>query len=116
MRHFVLSMFVATPVVLCDTQNASSPTNMRRCNPFGRGTAAQNNNFTGLAGEITMDTDAKTLRVHDGETLGGFALARADADAGTGDFDIASVSDEFWTSLFARFGGATAPSIMVSPQ
>lgn len=89
---------------------------MSRILQIRRGTAAQNNNFTGLAGEITMDTDAKTLRVHDGETLGGFALARADATPGTSDFDIASVSDEFWTALFARFGGTSAPSIMVSPD
>lgn len=88
---------------------------MARVLQIRRGNATQNDNFTGMAGEITMDTDAKTLRVHDGETLGGFALARAD-DGGSGDFDIGSVSDEFWTSLFARFGGTSAPSIMVSPD
>lgn len=43
-----------------------------------RGTAAQHTDFIGAIGEITMDTDAKTLRVHDGETPGGIALARAD--------------------------------------
>lgn len=42
-----------------------------------RGTTLENENFTGAIGEITMDTDAKTLRVHDGETVGGIALARA---------------------------------------
>lgn len=42
-----------------------------------RGTTLENDNFTGAVGEITMDTDAKTLRVHDGETIGGIALARA---------------------------------------
>ncbi|MCL2538507.1 MAG: hypothetical protein FWF34_02640 [Alphaproteobacteria bacterium] len=41
-----------------------------------RGTRVQHENFTGAMGEITMDTDDKTLRVHDGETLGGTPLAR----------------------------------------
>lgn len=41
-----------------------------------RGTAAENDNYTGACGEITMDTDSKTLRLHDGETVGGIALAR----------------------------------------
>ncbi len=76
-----------------------------------RGTAAQSNNFTGLAGEITMDTNAKTIRIHDGTTLGGFALARADlsnvsgtlpgGEGGGEAFSIESVPSEFWNSLFA---------------
>ena len=36
-----------------------------------RGTTAQHSNFTGAIGEVTMDTIKKTLRVHDGETVGG---------------------------------------------
>ena len=48
---------------------------MTRILQIRRGSATQNDNFTGLAGEITMDTTNKTLRIHDGETLGGFALA-----------------------------------------
>ena len=36
-----------------------------------RGTTEQNNNFTGAAGELTVDTTAKTLRLHDGSTAGG---------------------------------------------
>lgn len=43
-----------------------------------RGTTAQHASFTGLAGEITVDTDKKTAVVHDGVTAGGFPLARAD--------------------------------------
>ena len=39
-----------------------------------RGTAAQNNAFTGAAGEITVDTSAGTLRVHDNSTAGGNVL------------------------------------------
>jgi len=40
---------------------------------FRRGTATQNNAFTGAIGEITYDTDNKTLRLHDGTTAGGGA-------------------------------------------
>lgn len=41
-----------------------------------RGTAAENDAFTGAIGEITMDTTNNTLRVHDGETAGGTTLAK----------------------------------------
>ena len=78
---------------------------MARILQIRRGTTAQNDNFTGLSGEITFDTDAKTIRVHDGQTLGGFPLARADDTSSANDtnFDINSVPDEFWTELFANF-------------
>lgn len=39
-----------------------------------RGTSAQNDTYTGLSGEITVDTTNKTIRVHDGSTAGGTAL------------------------------------------
>jgi len=49
---------------------------------FRRGTATQNNAFTGAAGEITFDTTNKTLRVHDASTAGGTRLAtKAELDA-----------------------------------
>ena len=41
-----------------------------------RGTTAQHSSFTGLVGEITVDTDLDTLRVHDGSTAGGHRLAK----------------------------------------
>ena len=41
-----------------------------------RGTSQENDTYTGTSGEITMDTDTRTIRVHDGETAGGVALAR----------------------------------------
>ena len=40
---------------------------------FRRGTTAQNNGFTGSAGELSIDTDLEVVRVHDGSTAGGFA-------------------------------------------
>lgn len=83
---------------------------MARVIQIRRGTAAQNNNFTGMPGEITFDTDAKTLRVHDGATLGGFALARADAVSdGTNDgadFDPSDIPDELWAQKIAQFAPA----------
>lgn len=41
-----------------------------------RGTTAQNNAYTGQAGEATYDTDKKTIVAHDGVTAGGVALAK----------------------------------------
>lgn len=45
---------------------------------FRRGTRTQNNSFTGASGELTINTEQKSVRVHDGSTAGGFELARAD--------------------------------------
>jgi hypothetical protein len=42
-----------------------------------RGTTSQHSSFTGLNAELTVDTDKKTVVVHDGSTAGGFPLARA---------------------------------------
>ena len=101
---------------------------MSRILQIRRGTTAQNDKFTGLAGEISFDTDAKTLRVHDGVKLGGYPLMRADADvsgAPGGDtsapaFDINTVPDEFWAKIVTKFAPAyqapTLPQIMRSPE
>lgn len=42
---------------------------------FRRGNTTQTSTFTGAVAEITVDTDKKTVVVHDGVTAGGFALA-----------------------------------------
>ena len=42
---------------------------------FRRGTTAQNNSFTGAAGELSVNTSNTTIRVHDGSTAGGAELA-----------------------------------------
>lgn len=78
---------------------------MARILQIRRGTTTQNDNFTGLSGEVTFDTDEKTLRVHDGATQGGFKIARSDqitSGGNGGTFDINVVSDDFWAQLFAR--------------
>jgi hypothetical protein len=41
---------------------------------FRRGTAAQNDAFTGAAGELSIDTDKNVIRVHDNSTAGGQGL------------------------------------------
>ena len=42
-----------------------------------RGTTSEHSTFTGLVGEITVDTTKVTLVVHDGATAGGYPLAKA---------------------------------------
>lgn len=41
-----------------------------------RGTTTKHNAFTGAVGEVTVDTDKKTVVVHDGTTVGGTVLAK----------------------------------------
>jgi hypothetical protein len=41
-----------------------------------RGTTAQHASFTGLNAELTVDTDKKTVVVHDGATAGGVPLSK----------------------------------------
>ena len=48
---------------------------------FRRGTTTQNNAFTGAIGEITYDTEIKTLRLHDGSNAGGGAVVVNTASA-----------------------------------
>jgi hypothetical protein len=46
---------------------------------FRRGTTAQNNAFTGAAGELSIDTDLNVIRVHDNSTAGGEVMVGATA-------------------------------------
>ena len=48
-----------------------------------RGTATQNNAFTGAIGELSFDTTNNQLRVHDGSTAGGFKIGTGDFPTGT---------------------------------
>ena len=45
---------------------------------FRRGTTAENDAFTGANGELTINSSNNSVRVQDGNTQGGFELARAD--------------------------------------
>jgi hypothetical protein len=80
---------------------------------FRRGTTAQNNSFTGAAGEISIDTDSKNLRIHDGANAGGYeiiptgtivAYGGATAPAGWLLCDAAAVSRTTYARLFAIIG------------
>lgn len=63
-----------------------------------RGTTAENDAFTGAEGEITVDTEKHELRVHDGETQGGFKIPTAES------LDFASKSlDNLSSDGEARF-------------
>jgi hypothetical protein len=48
-----------------------------------RGTTSEHTTFIGAVGEVTVDTDLKTLRVHDGVTAGGTLIMKGDADSYT---------------------------------
>lgn len=84
---------------------------------FRRGTTAQNQNFTGASGEISIDTSKKTLVVHDGTTPGGHPLAPNTAfDVANAAFASANnvapqVAPSFDTAN-AAFGKANAANVL----
>ena len=43
---------------------------------FRRGSTSEHSSFTGAIGEVTVDTDLDTIRVHDGSTAGGIRIAK----------------------------------------
>ena len=45
---------------------------------FRRGTTGQHSAFTGAVGEVTVDTEKKTVCIHDATQVGGFPLLRED--------------------------------------
>ena len=45
---------------------------------FRRGSKAQNDSFSGAAGEIVVNNTNQSIRIHDGTTQGGFELAKVD--------------------------------------
>lgn len=45
-----------------------------------KGTESEHQSFTGVLAEVTVDTDKKTLRVHDGSTVGGLEISKARYD------------------------------------
>jgi len=76
---------------------------------FRRGTTTQNNAFTGAIAELTVDTEAKTLRLHDGSTAGGGAVIAT--LAGTQTFTNKTLSsNSVWqgTAIGLAYGGTNA--------
>jgi hypothetical protein len=70
-----------------------------------RGTTTEHSSFTGLEGEISVNTTKDTLVVHDGSTVGGFELARAD-----GSNFVASTVDINGGTIDGTTIGATTPA------
>ena len=76
-----------------------------------RGTAEENDAFTGAEGEVTYDTTHKTLRIHDGRTPGGQALQGAELS------DYAKVADvDAKTAKKADLTGATFTGDITAPN
>jgi hypothetical protein len=51
---------------------------------FRRGSTTQHATFTGSQGEVTVDTDLNTLRIHDGATVGGHRMLLHSEFVGSG--------------------------------
>jgi len=76
---------------------------------FRRGTTTQNNAFTGAIGELTYDTQVKTLRLHDGSTAGGGSVVTI--NAGTQTLTNKTMStNSVWqgTAVGLAYGGTNA--------
>ena len=72
-----------------------------------RGTTTQHASFTGLAGELTVDTDLNTLIVHDGSTQGGHRLAKYTEVVAAASGDITEVVAGSGLTGGAASGSAT---------
>ena len=82
---------------------------------FRRGTTTQNNAFTGAIGEITYDSEAKTLRLHDGSTAGGGSVVTINAGSQTLTNKTMS-TNSVWqgTAVGLAYGGTAASLTAVS--
>ena len=77
-----------------------------------RGSTSQNNSFTGAVGEVSVDTDKDTLRVHDGSTAGGFEVVTTSATQTLTNKTLTSpnISGASFTGASFTFEGATDDS------
>ena len=72
---------------------------------FRRGTTGEHSGFTGAVGEVTVDTQKKTVCIHDASTLGGFPLLLEDGSNSS--FSLGSLS-----SCALKFAGDSNTGIM----
>jgi len=75
---------------------------------FRRGNTAQTSTFTGATAEITVDTDKKTIVVHDGLTAGGFPLARESSSNTAGSYANSAYATANSAQSYANSAFATA--------
>ena len=80
-----------------------------------RGTTAQHASFTGLLGELTVDTDKDTVVVHDGALAGGYPLLkqRPAFNAQTGTTYTLAAAD---ASKVVTASNASAITVTVPPS
>mgnify|MGYP003337680211 FL=1 len=73
-----------------------------------RGNTAVSQTYVGPLGEVTIDTDLDTLRIHDGQQPGGFLIT---AQGGGGNYSDANVA-----ALLSTFtGNIQAGNLTVTP-
>ena len=75
-----------------------------------RGTTAQHSTFTGAAGELTVDTDKKTVVVHDGTTAGGAPLLRENGSQNAVTTGTSTAASFIPTSSTAPTNGVYLPA------
>lgn len=69
-----------------------------------RGNTAQNDSFIGAVGEITIDTEAKSIRIHDGTTVGGRSIPTYSGDVPVGgDYVVASYRAADGSSWYRQY-------------
>ena len=75
---------------------------------FRRGSTSQNNSFTGVVGELSVDTDLDVLRIHDGSTAGGHTIAKGEAASGAATTIAATANNSADETTYITFvDGAT---------
>lgn len=84
---------------------------------FRRGTTAEHSTFTGVVGEVTVDTTKDTAVVHDGSTAGGIPLAKessltAKANLSGATFTGQVILDEIKETVFTL---ATSGTVALDP-
>lgn len=86
---------------------------------FRRGNTAQTAVFTGAFAEVSMDTDKKTLILHDGVTAGGYALARESSLTANQAFtqqayNKANAAYDAANTKYSSSGGTIAGNVIVT--
>ena len=78
---------------------------------FRRGTTTQNNAFTGAAGELTYDTEVKTLRIHDGTSPGGGTVVLTNSSTQTATNKTLSTGSTWQGNAVALGYGGTGAAL-----